>query len=80
MTVLLFAAAREAAGSARLQLELAPGTTLAEVADQLVAELGEHMRPLLATCAMWLNGEPVSPSTALSPGDELAVLPPVSGG
>jgi molybdopterin converting factor small subunit len=29
---------------------------------------------------MWVNGEPVPPSCVLCAGDEVAVLPPVSGG
>ena len=35
---------------------------------------------VLATCRVWVNGEEVDPATVLSERDEVAVLPPVSGG
>ncbi len=41
---------------------------------------GEPFRTLLPTCAVWRNGEPCDPSDLVSDADEVAVLPPVSGG
>jgi molybdopterin converting factor small subunit len=37
---------------------------------------------VLEKCAVWVNGdEPVAgDETLLAPGDEVAILPPVSGG
>ncbi len=37
---------------------------------------------MLATAAVWINGEEPTAGrdTPLDPGDEVAVLPPVSGG
>ena len=49
-----------------------------------VAELGDRFGPGFAEVAaasrLWCNGEPVDAATPIGPDDELAVLPPVSGG
>jgi sulfur-carrier protein len=76
-TLRLFASAREAAGVSRADI---PGTTVAEVLAEAGAKFGEPFVSVLAGCQVWLNGEPVSPDTAVSERDEVAVLPPVSGG
>lgn len=79
VTVLLFAQARERAGSARLELELAEGS---RVSDALAALRRAH--PALADLephvAVALDGELVAPTSPLRAGAELALLPPVSGG
>jgi molybdopterin converting factor small subunit len=46
----------------------------------LVATYGPDLERVLCTCAIWVNGEPVPSSYVLRAGDEVAVLPPVSGG
>ena len=79
VTVLLFASARVAAGTGRAVLALAGGR-LDEVPAALAAGLGPDLGAVLPSCAFWVNGEPVSPGTVLREGDEVAVLPPVSGG
>jgi molybdopterin synthase sulfur carrier subunit len=73
----LFAAARDAAGTGRDEL---PGKTVAEVLDQARERYGAGFDAVLATCRIWVNGEPAEPGAAVGDGDELAVLPPVSGG
>jgi molybdopterin converting factor subunit 1 len=80
VTVLLFAAAREAAGTAKETLDLPAGSTVAELAEMLAGRYGESLGAVLRRSAVWVNGEPVPPGTALRAGDEVAVLPPVSGG
>jgi len=75
--VRLFASVREAAG--RSQDEV-PGTTVAEVLDAARARYGSEFAALLQQCRVWVNGEPVGPEDAVGDDDELAVLPPVSGG
>jgi MoaD family protein len=73
----LFAAAREAAGTAR---EHVPGDTVAKVLADAVDRYGEQFAAVLATCRVWVNGEEVADTTSLREDDEVAVLPPVSGG
>ena len=72
--VRLFAALRERAGSGRLDVEVDSGATVADVWPAL--GLGDEPTGLLYA----LNREYVEPRTALSAGDEVAVIPPVSGG
>ena len=76
-TLRLFAAAREAAG---LRTDEVPGSTVAEVLDAARARYGSTFAAVLADAQVWVNGEPVTPTTAVRDGDEVAVLPPVSGG
>ena len=73
----LFAAARHAAGTGR---DLVPGATVGEVLDESVRRYGPRFAEVLAGCRVWRNGEPATPDTAVVDGDEVAVLPPVSGG
>lgn len=73
----LFAAAREAAGTNRDEV---PGATVAEVLDAARARYGATFVALLPTCRVWVNGEQAEGSTVVTDGDEVAVLPPVSGG
>lgn len=76
-TLRLFAAAREAAGTARADV---PGRTVAEVLTAAVDRFGPGFDRVLGSCRVWLNGDEVSPETAVRDDDEVAVLPPVSGG
>ena len=73
----LFASAREAAGTAHDRL---PGDTVREVLDAAVAKYGSDFEGVLTFCTVWCNGEGAQPDDPLSDADEVAVLPPVSGG
>lgn len=73
----LFASAREAAGTGR---DVVPGATVAEVLDQARARYGDAFADVLQTCQVWRNGEPAELDAAVDDADEVAVLPPVSGG
>ncbi len=77
MTLLLFAAAREAAGCSRWELEAG---SVAHALEQARLRFGGAFVAVLERSRVWLNGEPALGPEALSPGDEVAVLPPVSGG
>ncbi len=79
VTVLLFAAAREAAGRGRLAVAHREGLTAAAVWDDLVREL-PALAPLAASVSVAVNHRFVPRDTALAAGDEIAFLPPVSGG
>ena len=41
---------------------------------------GDRFDAVLGTCKIWVNGEPAGTLDAIGSADELAVLPPVSGG
>jgi molybdopterin converting factor small subunit len=73
----LFGSARELAGAGAADV---PVGTVAEVLGWAEARYGAEFGTLLATCAIWVNGEPAAPAQVVGPGDEVAVLPPVSGG
>jgi len=79
VTVLFFAGLRDAAGIASEACELVGPASIADVWQAL---LGRH--PALApfttrvTCAR--NADFARPSTPIADGDEIAFLPPVSGG
>ncbi len=73
----LFASVREAAGTNRDEVE---GTDVGEVLASACARYGATFTALLATCKVWVNGEPADAATPVGPADEVAVLPPVSGG
>lgn len=73
----LFAGAREAAATDR---DVIDGATVSEVLDRARDRYGSHFGDVLDTCRIWLNGEPASPDDPVSDADEVAVLPPVSGG
>lgn len=77
VTVRLFAQAREAAGTSR---DVLPGSTVEDVVHAAGQKYGERFVALLPTCRIWLNGEEVPPTTPVTDKDEVAVLPPVSGG
>ncbi|MET0727960.1 MAG: MoaD/ThiS family protein [Acidimicrobiales bacterium] len=73
----LFAGARDAAGTANDDV---PGGTVEEVLDAARARYGPPFGDVLEHCQVWRNGEPCDRGDAVSERDEIAVLPPVSGG
>ena len=73
----LFASAREAAGTGHDEVD---GTTVGEVLDVARLRYGERFAAVLDASRVWLNGEPVGPDAPVTARDEVAVLPPVSGG
>jgi molybdopterin converting factor small subunit len=75
--LLLFASAREAAGVSR---DTVAGATVEEVLSTAKRQFGPSFEAVLASCTVWLNGEECSPDARVSDADEVAVLPPVSGG
>src|SRR5687768_4653802 len=73
----LFAAAREAAGTGRDVLD---GATVGDVLDGACVRYGEPFAAVLANSRVWVNGEPAARVQPVTDDDEVAVLPPVSGG
>jgi molybdopterin converting factor subunit 1 len=79
MTVKLFAAAREIAGRDSIALELPAGSSVAELRRAL-ARCVPALTALLAKSAIAVNHDFAEDSRVLDLGDEVAVIPPVSGG
>lgn len=80
LTVKLFAMLRERAGVDRLDLDIAEGTTVADALRVLARseELDGALNGLSAVIAV--NREYANPGRTLWSGDELALIPPLSGG
>ncbi|MEX0699019.1 MAG: MoaD/ThiS family protein [Acidimicrobiia bacterium] len=76
-TVRLFAHLRELAGTGRLEVE---GETVGEVLAAVESRLGPEFAAGLSTAAVWRNGEAARSDDPVGADDELAVIPPVSGG
>jgi molybdopterin synthase catalytic subunit len=74
VTVRLFAMLRERAGAGEMVLELPEGASVRDALDRL-GDLAEGL-PLV----MAVNREYAPEHHVLDPGDELALIPPVSGG
>jgi molybdopterin converting factor subunit 1 len=80
VTVRLFAILRERAGRDSVEIELPEGATVADAFERLAAApgLGELVERL--PLRMAVNREYASAGDPIAPGDELAVIPPISGG
>jgi molybdopterin synthase catalytic subunit len=79
ITVKLFAILRDRAGAGELPLELPADATVQSACSEIVKKLPE-IRELLPKVAFAVNREYVKSDAILYEGDELALLPPVSGG
>jgi molybdopterin converting factor subunit 1 len=81
LQVRLFAVLRERAGRDSLEIEVAEGATVADALRALAAE-SEPLGAALAAMpvVMAVNRSYVGEDATLSAGDELALIPPVSGG
>ena len=80
LQVRLFALARDAAGTDRAVLELNGPTATAAEAVAALAEQYPALAPHAARLAVAVNLEYVPRDYVLKDGDELALIPPVSGG
>lgn len=79
VTLKLFAAYQEAYGVESVQWQLPAGSTVAAVLDRAIAEKPELARWRSLT-RFGVNLQFVPPETALQDGDEVVLIPPVSGG
>ena len=77
--ILLFAALREAVGKNELTLEVAPHVTPTEVWNRLVTDHPE-LKDYDNTVMVAVNQEYAQPWVELKAGDEVAFIPPISGG
>jgi molybdopterin synthase catalytic subunit/molybdopterin converting factor small subunit len=80
LRVRLFAILRESAGRETIDLELPAGATVADAIEELSRQpaLGDLLERMPARLAV--NREIAAAATRLDAGDELALIPPVSGG
>ena len=79
VTIRLFARLREMAGGAELRRELPDGATARHAWDALAAEFpGFDDYSKAVSCA--INEEYARMTSPINDGDEVAFLPPVSGG
>jgi len=79
ITVLAFAAARDAIGAAQIGLDVPAGAT-AGMALALLGETRPHLRALLPSLRLAVDEEFATATTPLHAGATLALLPPMSGG
>ena len=77
--VLLFAVVRDAAGVGEVTLEISAGTTARVAAEELAGRF-PAIKTYLPRVAFAVNQQYVPGETQLNDGDELALIPPVSGG
>lgn len=75
--VRLFAVLRELAGAGEVE---AAGRSPAELAEALGARYGDRFSSIVAVSSFVVNGERAERDTPVAEGDEVAILPPVSGG
>lgn len=79
MRVLMFAQLRDVVGAAAAEVDAPRALTGRELWERLIAA-----HPALAahrgTARLARNGEYAGPDTVLDPADEVALIPPVSGG
>ena len=79
INVLLFAAARDAAGSGSLQLEVPDQACAADVLAAIGSQLPQ-LAALLPSCRLAVDCCYVTADHRVTPDSELALIPPVSGG
>ena len=77
VTLRLFAQAREAAGTGTVDIE---GETVAAVLKAATTRFGPDFAAVVQQCRVWVDGEPAELETSVVGSEELALLPPVSGG
>ncbi len=79
INVRLFAGLHDLLGQRQITLQLAEGATVSQLRDQLCAEY-PAVTPFVPTLICAVDEEYVPPEHQLHDGDEVALIPPVSGG
>lgn len=77
--VKLFAIFQEVLGTDQLEQQVSIGTTAGQVLSQIVAQY-PVLAPWQAVTRLGVNLQFVPPETVLGAGDEVVLVPPVSGG
>jgi len=76
--LLCFGIARDITGKRKLQLEATPGLTAGELQQTLLGEYPKFRT--LASLKLAVNQVYANEDTPIHEGDEVAIIPPVSGG
>src|SRR5437588_11260241 len=76
--LLFFASLKDIVGSRQLQLDVAPGATVADVLTSLETSY-PRMKPYRPVVLTAVNEEYADHRTTIHEGDEVAIFPPVSG-
>ncbi|ANV84953.1 molybdopterin synthase sulfur carrier subunit [Picosynechococcus sp. PCC 7003] len=79
ITIKLFAIYQETYGTEVLHWQVAPGSTVADVFQRILDE-HPNLAEWQSVTRFGVNLEFVSPETVLQEGDEVVLIPPVSGG
>jgi molybdopterin converting factor small subunit len=72
-----FGPARLAAGTSEADV---PGNTVAQVLASAEERFGEELARVIAVSRVWVNGEGAAGPDPVGDDDEVAIIPPVSGG
>jgi len=79
ITVKLFAAYQEAYGKPELEMDVEPGVTVVEIGERVRAHY-PSLKDLAPVTRYWINCAFVEPQQGVAEGDEIVLIPPVSGG
>ncbi len=79
ITVRFFALYRERAGLSSLAMELPDGASVAALTD-VVRQRFPRLAPPEVKIVVAVNAEYAEPEQVLRPGDDVCLIPPVSGG
>ena len=79
INVLFFASCKEATGMKELVWDLDSGVTIAGIREKIIIKFPQ-LAGISRTLQFARNSEYVTEDTPLHDGDEVAVIPPVSGG
>jgi molybdopterin synthase sulfur carrier subunit len=77
--VRLFAGLRELIGQQEIIVRLAEGATVGDLRDRLSRDY-PRLTPFLPTLVCAVNEDYKPPEHGLQDGDEVALIPPISGG
>jgi molybdopterin converting factor small subunit len=73
----LFGPAREAAGTGSVEMT---GESVERILSAAEGRFGQDFARVVAVSSIWLNGVAAAPDARVDSDDEVAVIPPVSGG